>query len=111
VIRRGDIVTVVAPGDFGKPRPAVVVQTDVLTAGDFPSVVLCLISSHRANAPAFRIPVYPDSGNGLVQVSEIMVDKILTVPRARTGSTVGRLDDETLVRLNRTLAFVVGLAE
>jgi hypothetical protein len=27
------------------------------------------------------------------------------------GATIGRLDDETLLRLNRTLAFVVGLAE
>jgi mRNA interferase MazF len=40
-----------------------------------------------------------------------MVDKLLTVPRARLGPVIGRLDEETLLRLNRTLAFVVGLAE
>lgn len=111
MIRRGDIVTVVAPGDYGKPRPAVVVQSDVLTGGNFPSVVLCLVSSHLADAPSFRVPVAPGPGNGLVQESEIMADKILTVPRTRVGATIGRLDDEALLRLNRTLAFVMGLAE
>ena len=110
-MRRGDIVTVAAPGDYGEPRPAVGVQTDVLTAGDLSSIVLCLISSHPADAPAFRIPLEPDPGNGLLQDSQIMVDKILTVPRSRVGPVIGRLDDETLLRLNRTLAFVVGLGE
>jgi len=111
LIRRGDVVTLVAPGDYGKPRPAVVVQTDLLTAGNLASVVLCLISSHPQDIPAFRILLEPGPGNGLLQRSQIMVDKILTVPRARIGSVIGRLDDETLLRLNRTLAFVVGLAE
>lgn len=110
-MRRGDIVTVVAPGDYGKPRPAVVVQSDALIAGNFSSVVLCLISSHLTEAPAFRIPVDPGPANGLLQRSQIMVDKVLTVPRSRLGAVIGRLDDETLLRLNRTLAFVVGLAE
>lgn len=110
-MRRGDIVTVAAPGDYGKPRPAVIVQADALTGGDLSSVVLCLISSQPVDAPAFRITIEPDAGNGLRERSQIMVDKILAVPRTRIGSVVGRLDDETLLRLNRTLAFVVGLAE
>jgi mRNA interferase MazF len=63
------------------------------------------------DAPAFRITVEPDAGNGLRERSQIMVDKILAVPRTRIGSVIGRLDDETLLRLNRTLAFVLGLAE
>lgn len=110
-MRRGDIVTVAAPGDYGKPRPAIVVQTDALTGADFPSVVLCLVSSQPLETPAFRISLEPSTTNGLRHPSQIMVDKILTVPRARIGETIGRLDDDTLVRLNRTLAFVVGLAE
>lgn len=110
-MRRGDIVTVAAPGDYGKPRPAVIVQAGALTGGDLSNVVLCLISSQPVNAPAFRITVEPDAGNGLRERSQVMVDKILAVPRTRIGSVVGRLDDETLLRLNRTLAFVVGLAE
>jgi len=110
-MRRGDLVTVAAPGDFGKPRPAVIVQADSLTHADFPSVVLCLLSTHSLDAPAFRISLEPTAANGLHQPSQIMVDKLLTVPRTRLGAPFGRIDDETLVRLNRTLAFVVGLAE
>ena len=110
-MRRGDIVTVAAPGDDGKPRPAVIVQADALTSGNLSSVVLCLISSHPVEAPAFRVPVASGAGSGLHQPSQIMVDKVLTVPRTRIGPTIGRLDDETILRLNRTLAFVVGLAE
>lgn len=100
-----------APGDFGKPRPAVIVQADALTHADFPSVVVCLLSSHCLEAPAFRISLEPTAANGLHQPSQIMVDKLLTVPRNRLGAAFGRIDDETLVRLNRTLAFVAGLAE
>lgn len=111
MMRRGDVVTVAAPGDYGKPRPAVIVQADALTKGELSSVVLCLISSVPVSAPAFRITLEPDAANGLRERSQIMVDKILTVPRSRVGATIGRLDDETLLRLNRTLAFVLGLAE
>ena len=28
-MKRGDVVIVSAPGDFGKPRPAVVIQSDI----------------------------------------------------------------------------------
>lgn len=110
-MQRGDIVTVAAPGDYGKPRPAVIVQADILTEADFPSVVICLISSHPVTAAAIRIPVEATPETGLRQRSQIMVDKIVTVPRARVGLVIGRLDDETLLRLNRTLAFVVGLGQ
>lgn len=108
-MRRGDLVTVVAPGDFGKPRPAVIVQSDVLDRSS--SVVVCLFSTHCVEAPAVRITMEPTADNGLSQVSQIMVDKIITVPVARVGKVIGQLDDETLLRLNRTLAFVVGLGQ
>lgn len=110
-MHRGDVVTVAAPGDFGKPRPAIVVQADALTAAGAKSVVLCLVTSHLVDAPAFRIPVELSRENGLRQASQVMVDKILTVPRERIGDVMGHLDDETLLRLNRTLAFVVGLGQ
>jgi mRNA interferase MazF len=87
----------------------VIVQADVLTEAGLPSVVICLISSHLVNAEALRIPLDPAPENGLRQASPIMVDKVVTVPRARIGAVIGRLDDATLLHLNRTLAFVVGL--
>jgi mRNA interferase MazF len=110
-MKRGDIVSVAAPGDYGKPRPAVVIQADALTQGGLGSVIICLITSHLFEAPAFRIPVPPEDRTGLKAPSQIMVDKLLTVPLARIGSVMGCLDDEALLRLNRTLAFVVGLGQ
>lgn len=108
-MKRGDIVIVAPPGDFGKPRPAVVVQSDILTEGNLQSVVLCLMSSVLVDAPLFRIHLDPNDKNGLDKPSQIMVDKLLTVARPKVGQSIGCLSDEELVRLNRTLAFVLGL--
>lgn len=108
-MKRGDIVIVAAPGDFGKPRPAVIVQTDALTELGAQSVILCLMSSAEIRSPLFRIPVEPSTTNGLKQASQVMVEKLLTVPRDKITQVIGRLTDEQLVQLNRTLAFVVGL--
>ncbi len=112
-MKRGDLVTVTvsAGGDCGKPRSAVVVQSDRLTEGGLASVVVCLVTSHLENAPAFRLEIEPTKADGLQKRSQIMVEKLLTVPAAKIGKSIGHLDDETLVRLNRTLAFIVGLAE
>jgi len=107
-MRRGDIVTVAAPGDFGKPRPALVIQSDLFDA--LPSVTLCLVTSTLRDAPIFRITVDPSAANGLQRVSQIQVDKILTVARERIGSVIGRLDDATLLKVNRSLAVFVGIA-
>ena len=107
-MRRGDIVTVAAPGDFGKPRPALVIQSELFDA--LPSVTLCLITSTLRDTPIFRITVDPSAANGLQRVSQFQVDKILTVARDRIGGVIGRLDDATLLKVNRSLAVFVGIA-
>ena len=38
-MRRGDILTVAAPGDYGKPRPAVLIQSDLLNT-DAQSIIV-----------------------------------------------------------------------
>ena len=107
-MRRGDLVTVAAPGDYGKPRPALVIQSDLLE--EIPSVTLCLVTSTLRDAPIFRITVDPSPENGLRRVSQVQVDKVLTVGRERVGGTIGRLDDATVLKVNRSLAVVLGLA-
>ena len=109
-MRRGDVVTVAAAGDYGKPRPAVVVQTDALPA-EHASVVVCQMTSELNDAPEFRVTLEPTKGNGLRTRSQVMADKPTTVRRERLGRTVGRLDEEDLARLNVALAFVMGLAD
>ena len=107
-MRRGDLVTVAAPGDYGKPRPALVIQSDLFE--ELPSATLCLVTSELRDAPIFRITVDPSPDNGLRRVSQIQVDKVLTVARERIGSTIGRLDDETMLKVNRSLAVFIGIA-
>jgi mRNA interferase MazF len=109
-MRRGDVVTVVAAGDYGKPRPAVVVQTDALPA-EHASVVVCQMTSELNDAPEFRLTLEPTKGNGLRARSQVMADKPTTIRRERVGRVVGRLDAEDLARLNVALAFVMGLAD
>jgi mRNA interferase MazF len=107
-MRRGDLVTVVAPGDSGKPRPALVIQSDLFDA--LPSVALCLLTSTVRDAPILRITVDPSPANGLQRVSQVQVDKIVTVARERVGGVIGRLDDATLLKVNRSLAVFTGIA-
>jgi len=109
-MRRGDVVAVAAAGDYGKPRPAVIVQTDALPA-EHASVVVCQMTSDGDDAPDFRVIVEPSARNGLRARSHIMADKPVTIRRARIGRRIGHLDDDDIARLNVALAFVMGLAD
>ena len=108
-MKRGDIVIVATPGDYGKPRPAVVIQADALTELGSQSIALCLMSSTPLKAPLFRIGLEPTELNGLDKPSQIMVEKLFTVPREKIVRTIGKLNDDELVLLNRALSFVIGL--
>lgn len=92
----------------GKPRPAVIIQDDRFDATS--SVTLCVFTTDPTEAPLFRLPVAPSDDNGLRSRSSLMVDKVTTVPKAKLGSRLGRLDDEDLLRLNRAIVVFLGLA-
>ena len=104
--QRGDLVRVSLPGDHGKPRPALVVQSDLLAELD--SVVLCPLTSALRNA-AFRVTVEPNPSNGLRALSQVMVDKLSTLPRAKVTEPFGRLDEERMKAVDRALLLVVGV--
>src|ERR1035438_8579694 len=100
-MKRGEIWTVAGGPHYpSKPRPAVIVQGDSYSNTD--SIAICLFTSDNTHAPSVRIPVFPTADNGLRFPSWLMVDKIVTVPRAKLGSRVGLLDKTTLVELSRT---------
>jgi mRNA interferase MazF len=109
-MKRGDVVTVAATGDYGKPRPAVIVQTDALPVAHA-SVVVCQMTSDCSDAPDFRVTIDPSERNGLRVKSQVMADKPVTIRRERIGHYVGHLDDADVARLNIALAFVMGLAD
>lgn len=109
-MRRGDVVTVAASGDFGNPRPAVVVQTDAFPA-EHASMIVCQMTTTIEDAPDFRVTVEPSAANGLRSRSQIMADKPVTVRRERIGGRIGQLSDGDVGRLNVALALVLGLAD
>jgi mRNA interferase MazF len=107
-VRRGDLVTIALQGDLGKPRPALVIQSDLFD--EHPSVTILPVTGELRDAPLFRIPVQPSASNGLSKLSQVMVDKPQSVAREKVGSIFGRLDDETMMAVNRALAIFIGVA-
>ena len=105
--QRGLLVTVSLQGDFGKPRPALVVQSDLLS--ELPTLLLCPITSELRDAE-FRVQVLPTPTNGLREVSQVMVDKVSTLPRGKVGAAFGRLEQDRLKEVDRSLLLVLGLA-
>ena len=104
--KRGDLVTVSLPGDYGKPRPALVIQNDLLNELD--SLVLCPVSSDLREAD-FRVTAEPSAVNGLRQTSQVMVDKLSTLPRSKVGETFGRLEVEKMRAVDRAMMLVIGV--
>ena len=102
-LERGLVVTVASPGVYsGKPRPAVVVQANRWLDGH-PSITLCQLTSTLIDAPLVRIAVAPSPGNGLPNRSQLMADKLFTVPAAAIGSMVGRLEAAAMADLDLAL--------
>ena len=106
-MRRGDLVSVAMPGDFGKPRPALVIQSDRFE--ETGTVTVLLLSATLVDAPLIRLTIEPSARNGLRKVSQIMVDKAMSVKRNRLGPPFGRLDDETMLSVTRSLAVFLNL--
>lgn len=108
-MRRGDFVTVAMQGDFGKPRPALVIQAELFN--EHATVTLLPVTSTLVDAPLFRIKVQPDDVNGLQKPSQIMVDKSMTIQREKVGPVFGRIDADALVEVERCLAVFLGIAK
>lgn len=106
-MKRGDLVTVAISGDFGKPRPAVIVQSD--SFAETGTVTLLLVTSTPIDAPLVRVPLEPNSENGLVQPSWVMIDKAMSVKRKRVGRVIGQVSEETMLTVTRNLAVFLGI--
>lgn len=108
-MKRGDLVTIALPGDFGKPRPALVVQSDFFDA--HPSVTVLPVTSDLRATPLFRVTVSPSEANGLHKPSQVMVDKAMTVAREKVGESFGKLNPDTMLEVERCLAVFLGIAK
>jgi mRNA interferase MazF len=102
-------VSIAMPGDFGKPRPALVIQADQFD--EHATVTVLPVTSTLVTAPLFRITVQPSTANGLRERSQVMVDKAMTVKRDKVGPAFGRIDADTLVEVERCLAVFLGIVK
>lgn len=106
-MKRGDLVVVVLPGRYGKPRPALVVQHDAFEA--LASVTLLPLTSDLRGLPLVRVSVDPGEETGLRVASEVQIDKVMTVPREKIGPRLGALDEGTMQRVDEALVRFLGL--
>ncbi len=106
-MRRGDLVTIALQGDYGKPRPALIIQSDLFN--EHPLVTILPVTGELRATPLFRIRVEPDATNGLQKPSDIMVDKAQSVPRERIGEVFGRVNEEQMLAVSRSLAVFLGV--
>ncbi len=106
----GSVVIVAAAGEYGKSRPAVVVQADAFPEAQA-SLIICRMTSELVDTPDFRVTIDPGKRNGLRTRSQIMADKPVTVRRSRIARSIGHVDEGEVGRLNLALAFVMGLAD
>lgn len=107
-MRRGDLVAIALQGDYGKPRPALVVQSDLFA--EHPSVTILPVTSELRSLPLFRISIAPNDANGLRMKSEVMIDKPQTVPLQKVGEVFGHLSAEDMLAVSRALAVFLGIA-
>ena len=108
-MRRGDLLTVALQGEHGKPRPALVIQSD-LFAQLTSTVTVALLTSTALDVPLIRVPLEPSDKNGLRIRSYVMIDQIFSARTRRVGRVFGRLDDTELLAVNRALALFIGVA-
>jgi mRNA interferase MazF len=107
-MKRGDMITVTLPGAYGKPRPAVVVQSDRYQAME--SITFLPLTSEVLPKQVFRVTVAPTAENGLLAPSQVMADKCSTLPLTKVGAVFGRLDDTAMAQIDRALAAFLGFA-
>ena len=108
-MQRGNIVLVALSGDYGKPRPAIVVQSNLFNP-THSSYIICPITSTLQNSPLYRITLEPSAQNGLKVISQIMVDKVQTINQKRVGNVIGYATKEEITKLNRSLVLILELA-
>ncbi len=108
-MKRGDIVTVSLSGDYGKPRPALVIQSNNFM--EHTSITVLPIASTIVNAPLLRITFEPDDKNNLQKISQVMIDKIMTVKNDKVGKPFGFITEKQLHEIERSLLLFLGIAK
>ena len=107
-LKRGDLVIVSAPGSYGKPRPALVIQSDIYDGNG--SLAVLLMTTHvDPDIPLLRHTLQPCEANGLLATTDVMIDKIFTIPRDRMGQRIGHLTSSEMTEITSAFALFLGM--
>ena len=107
-MRRGDLITVALRGDAGKPRLALVIQSD--RYADTATVVILPIAGMMLDLPLVRVTIEPSEANGLRKPSQVMISRVQFIAREKAGPVIGRVDEAAMLTASRLLAVFLGLA-
>ena len=107
-MKRGDLVTIALQGDYGKPRPALVVQSDFFS--DLLSAIILPVTSEIRETPLIRFTLEPSKQNGLTKKSQVMIDKVQAAPREKLSKPFGKVADSQLLEIESLLAVILGIA-
>jgi len=106
---RGNLLTIAMQGDFGKPRPALIIQANQFS--EHSSVTVLPITRLIVNAPLLRVTLQPNVENNLKKTSQVMIDKTMTVMKEKLGPVFGHIDANRLLEIERCLAVFLGIAK
>jgi mRNA interferase MazF len=106
-MKYGDLVTIALQGEFGKPRPALVIQSDLFS--EHSTVTVLLLTRNLVNAPLLRVTLEPNEENKLQKSSQVMIDKAMTTRREKIGDAFGVVNRDLMQNINRRLAIFLNI--
>jgi mRNA interferase MazF len=106
-MKRGDLVTIAVSGDYGKPRPALVVQDDAFA--ELSAVTVLRLTSELNDWSLFRVTIEPTPENGLRKPSQVMIDRGIALPRSKVGPAFGQLSTDDMMAVSQALYRFLGL--
>lgn len=106
---RGELWTAAGGQHYAsKSRPVLIIQDDRFDATG--SITICPVTSDPVEIPLLRIPLASEPSTGLSKPSNIMVDKVTTIPRSKLGERIGTVSDTTMLVVSRALIVLLGIA-
>lgn len=112
-VRRGDIyyadLSPVVGSEQGGIHPVLIVQNDVGNRFS-PTVIAAAITSQKDKA---RLPTHiqlQSTGSGLARDSIVLLEQIRTLDKRRLKEHMGRLDDQSMSRVDQALEISFGLS-
>lgn len=108
-VKRGDLIAIALQGDYGKPRPVLVMQDNA--SAPLASVSVLRLTGELQDWPLFRITIEPDASNGLQKTSQVMIDKPAAIPKTKIGQRIGHLDEASMQAVSVAFGRFHGLSD